>query len=227
MKNSVSLGSTEPSPSAAVATPTAAPALTPPAAAPASQEEARLLYSTAVRRLEGGDAAGLPDLRRAANLGLPQAQFHLANLYEDGKAGLPKDPVQARAWMSRAAAGGDSKAMFNLGLYFANGEGGEKDDRSAVAWFRRAADLGLHDAQFNLAVMHQNGRGAPKSAAEAYKWFLIAAASGDPGAKASADALRPELAPDALAAAERSAAAYRVQTGQAVAAPRTTVASAG
>ena len=185
-----------------------------------------MIYSTAVRRLEGGDVGGLPDLRRAATLGLPQAQFHLANLYEDGKAGLPKDPVQARAWMARAASGGDSKAMFNLGLDFANGEGGEKDDRAAVAWFRRAADLGLRDAQFNLAVMNQNGRGGPKSAAEAYKWFTIAAAAGDPGARASADALRPELAPDVLAAAERSAAAYRAQTGQAAAAPRT-VASAG
>ena len=40
------------------------------------------------------------------------------------------------------------------------------------------------------------------------------------GAKASADALRPELAPDVLAATERSAAAYRAQTGQAATAAR-------
>ena len=99
--------------------------------------------------------------------------------------------------------------MFNLGLFYANGDGGARDDREAVGWFRRAADIGLHDAQFNLAVMNQNGRGAPQSAAEAYKWFLIAAASGDTGAQASADALKPQIAPDALAAARRSAAAWK------------------
>ncbi len=193
---------------AAVAAPLRPEPVVEAAAAPPT---ARGLYNEAVRQLERGDAGGSDAMRRAADLGYGPAQFHLAKLYEDGAGGLKRDMAQARRWTERAARAGDPKAMFNLGLYLANGEGVARDDRAAVEWFRRAADGGVKDAQFNLAVMNQNGRGAAPSSAEAYKWFLIAAADGDAGARQSAESLRTSLSPDAQAAAERSAAAYRSQ----------------
>ena len=188
-----------------------ASAPTPTAAASATNTSGRTLYNEAVRELERGDHGALDTLKRAANLGYAPAQFHLGKLYEDGSNGVTKDLVLARRWTERAAKAGDAKAMFNYGLFLANGEGAARDDKSAVDWFRRAADGGVKDAQFNLAVMTQQGRGASANAAEAYKWYLIAAADGDMGARQGAEALKPSLSADAQAAAERSATAYRAQ----------------
>ena len=182
---------------------------TPPASATAAS--GRTLYNEAVRELERGDHGAVDVLKRSANLGYAPAQFHLGKLYEDGSNGVSKDLGQARRWTERAARGGDPKAMFNYGLYLANGEGVARDDRAAVDWFHRAADAGVKDAQFNLAVMIQQGRGASVNAADAYKWYLIAAADGDQGARQGAETLKPQLSADAQSAAERSATAYRAQ----------------
>ena len=195
---------------AAAPVPELAPAVAPVrAAAPAAS--GRALYNDAVRQMERGDRGGVETLRRAANLGYAPAQFHLGKLYEDGASGLSKDAAQARRWTERAARNGDAKAMFNYGLFLANGEGVSRDDKAAVDWFHRAADAGVKDAQFNLAVMTQQGRGAAANSADAYKWYLIAAADGDAGARQSADTLKPQLTADARTAAERSAAAFRAQ----------------
>jgi localization factor PodJL len=191
---------------AAISTPgaTGAGAATTPAAV-------RVLYSSAVRLIESGDLAGVNDLKKAANLGHPPAQFYLAKLYETGGAGLTKDLVEARRWTERAAENGDVSAMHNLGLYYYEGEAGAQDPAKAAQWFQRAANLGVKDSQYNLAMLYAKGYGVPKNTAEAYKWYLVAAAAGDQGAKDAAQALRPQLTPDSQAAAERAAAAFHVQ----------------
>ena len=193
--------------------------------APATAASGRVLYNEAVRELERGDRGAVEVLKRSANLGYAPAQFHLGKLYEDGADGVGKNLAEARRWTERAAHGGDPKAMFNYGLFLANGEGAARNDRAAVDWFHRAADAGVKDAQFNLAVMTQQGRGAAASAAEAYKWYLIAAADGDQGARQSAEALKPQLSADAQAAAERSATAYRAQLAATAAAAQMRTAS--
>ena len=167
------------------------------------------LYADGVRRVEGRDNRGLADIRRAADLGYGAAQFYLAKLYEDGRAGLPKDPIQARRWTERAAQSGERGAMHNLALYYYEGLGGEKNPAAAGQWFRRAAQLGLVDSQYNLAKLYEGGYGVAENPAEAYKWYLIAARSGDAESRAAADRLQPRLSPDAQDAAEHAAAAFR------------------
>jgi localization factor PodJL len=169
------------------------------------------LYSAAVRKIESGDAGGLDDLKKAANLGHAAAQFYLAKLYETGGAGLKKDLTEARRWTERAAQGGDVAAMHNLGLYYYEGEAGPQDSTKAAYWFHRAADQGVKDSQYNLALLYAKGMGVAQNPAEAYKWYLIAAAGGDDGAKSAAQAIRAQLSPETQAAAERSAAAFHAQ----------------
>jgi localization factor PodJL len=181
------------------------------APAPAPKVSASVLYSAAVRKIASGDASGVEDLKKAANLGQAAAQFYLGKLYETGGAGLSKDLTQARRWTERAADGGDVAAMHNLGLYYYEGEAGPQDPVKAAHWFRRAADAGVKDSQYNLALLYAKGMGVPQNAAEAYKWYLIAAAGGDEGAKGGAQALRAQLTPEAQAAAERAAAAFHAQ----------------
>ncbi|HVY33614.1 MAG TPA: peptidoglycan-binding protein [Caulobacteraceae bacterium] len=195
--------------------PDAAPVAAPP---PDSSD----IYNQAKDKIKANDPAGLDLMRKAANVGYAPAQFYMAKLYEDGDAGVKKDPAEARRWTQRAAEGGDPKAMHNLGLYYFHGDGGPKNVAQAATWFRRAADLGLVDSQYNLAQLYEEGLGVSQNPAEAYKWFLIAAKSGDGESKASADRLKGQLSVSAQQAADRAASAFRPES----AAPQAPVATA-
>ncbi len=187
-----------------------------------SADNAQALYDDGVRRIEANDRTGLDSLRKAANLGLPRAQFYLAKMYEVGGGGVKKDMAEARRWTERAATAGEPRAMHNLALYYYKGEGGERNSTKAASWFRRASDLGLVDSQFNLAQLYEGGWGVSQNPTEAYKWYLIAARSGDAASRARATALRAQLTAEGQRIAERSAVGFRSQA----AAPIQSVASA-
>lgn len=53
--------------------------------------------------------------RRAADLGLPEAQFMLGTCYLEGE-GMPKDTAEAARWWRLAANQGLPKAQFEMGL---------------------------------------------------------------------------------------------------------------
>lgn len=178
-------------------------------AAPAP--EAQTLYSAAVGQIEGGDNSGLDALRRSANLGYAPAQYYLANLYSDGKAGLKKNAPEARRWTERAAANGEPRAMHSLATYYYYGEGGPQNPAAAVDWFKKAANLGWVDSQFNLAVLNEKGLGVRQNPAEAYKWFVIAGRNGDEPSRAKAAELKKMLSPSELAAADRAVASFRAE----------------
>ena len=133
--------------------------------------------------LARGEANALPRLTGLADAGDPDAQLHLASLYETAKAGLPRDLAAARLWTRRAAGGGNRVAMHNLGLFLTEGDGGPRDVEEAAAWFRRAAERGVVDSQFNLGVLYESGRGVSRNLREAYRWFSIAANAGDLAAR--------------------------------------------
>jgi localization factor PodJL len=195
---------------------------TKPADAEPSAADLTKAYSAAVAKVSSGEADGVTSIRQLADQGYAPAQFYLSMLYQDGKAGLKKDPAQARHWTERAADGGDRAAMHNLALDDFQGVGGPRDPAAAAEWFRRAADLGLLDSQFNLAGLYEHGQGVSQNAAEAYKWYLIAAHAGDAEARTAALRLRAQLTPEARAVAERAAAAFTPTTP----APAATLASA-
>ncbi|MGH6955033.1 MAG: SEL1-like repeat protein, partial [Caulobacteraceae bacterium] len=190
--------------------PVAAVALTPSglgASPPAA--DLSVPYSAAVAKIEAGESGGLTALRKLADQGYAPAQFYLGEAYQDGKAGMKKDPVLSRQWLERAAEGGDRTAMHNLALDYHDGVGGPRNAAVAAEWFRRAADLGLLDSQFNLAAIYEHGDGVSQNLAEAYKWYLIAARTGDAGSKAAATRVAGELTPEARAVAERAAAEFQ------------------
>jgi TPR repeat protein len=100
--------------------------------------------------------------RKAAELGLPQAQDALRSL----------------------AGTGDLAAQNALGLTYEHGWGTIQIDAEAVRWYRQAAQRGFAPAQFNLGRMYAEGRGIVKNEAEALQWFSLAAEQGDPDARA-------------------------------------------
>lgn len=161
-------------------------------------------------RLEAQDfAAGADFVSRAAEQGLPAAQYRLAKLHERG-IGVPRDFTEARAWTERAANGGNVKAMHDLAVFYADGEGGPQSYAAAAEWFRKAADFGIVDSQYNLAVLYENGLGISPSQVEALYWYEVASANGDASAPGNVATLREALPLDQAQQAQRRAASWTV-----------------
>ena len=195
-------------PLAAVALATAPmPAAKPPAKL--AEPTATDLYQQALRKLSAQEPGGLALMTKAANEGYAPAEFHLGKLYENGEAGLVKDPAAARRWTERAAQAGEPRAMHNLALYYFDGVGGSKDLIEAADWFRKAAGAGVVDSQYNLGRLYEQGYGVQRDPAEAYKWYLVAARAGDQESKSAAEQLKASLSAQDLKAAERAAAAIQ------------------
>ena len=159
--------------------------------------------------LARGEANALPRLTGLADAGDPDAQLHLASLYETAKAGLPRDLAAARLWTRRAAGGGNRVAMHNLGLFLTEGDGGPRDVEEAAAWFRRAAERGVVDSQFNLGVLYESGRGVSRNLREAYRWFSIAANAGDLAAREKQVELEGRLSAAERAGLDRDSIAFQ------------------
>ncbi len=173
--------------------------------------DAKRVYEAAESQINAGEPSGLEAMKRAANLGYGPAQFFLAKLYEDGRSGVAKDEKEARRWTERAAQTGVALAEHNLGYYYFDGVGGVKDRNAAATWFRRAAEQGVVDSQYNLARLYELGEGVSQNSAEAYKWYLLAAAGGDQGAQRSADTLKRQLPPEAVALAQKFAQGFHAR----------------
>jgi hypothetical protein len=113
------------------------------ASASARAGDASALFREALRHDLDGSAADMRiavDLyRRAAEAGLPEAQFNMAVMLDSGR-GVKPDVAAAAVWYARAAAHGNRRAAFNLGQLYEAGEGVPKNPDLARAWFQ-ASDL--------------------------------------------------------------------------------------
>jgi localization factor PodJL len=182
----------------------------------ASKGDARSQTALAFSSIEGkrDPASALRWGLAAAKQGVPMAQYLVATLYQDG---AQADPRQAFAWFEAAALRGNVKAMHDLAIAYAEGQGTAHDPVRAAAWFNRAATQGYVDSQFDLAVLYERGDGVRQNPQAALKWYLIAAGAGDKqaGIRAaqlasempSADVTRAKTAADNFSPSERDQSA--------------------
>ncbi len=77
----------------------------------------------------------------AAQLGVPSAQFKLANAHFAG-AGVARDPAQALLWYSRAAQQGLPEAQHALGIMMIGGVAGPADPVEGYKWLLLAERAG-------------------------------------------------------------------------------------
>lgn len=147
--------------------------------------------------VEAGVPGALDTLKSLAEANHAQAQLYLAQLYDEGDAGLPQNPAEARRLTTTAAENGDVKAMHNLGVYLFRGEGGAQDLTGAAQWFGKAAAAGVVESQYNLGLLYQSGSGLPKDLVRARAWFERAAAKGDEQARKALSEMgpKPQLKP--------------------------------
>ena len=151
-------------------------------------------------------------LLKAAYQNHTQAQFELAQLYENGR-GLPEDAAAARRWYERAATEGHRQSMHMLAVLHARGDGGPRDFQQAAEWFERAANMGLTDSQYNLGVLYEQGNGVERDFGQAYFWYSLGARSGDDDAARRARAAAANLDPARIAELDARVADWRQTPG--------------
>lgn len=93
--------------------------------------------------------------KAAALAGKGDAQAALGSYFYEGGSVLAKNDVLARKWFEQGAIGGNSEAMFNLGVMMMKGEGGPVDQPKAWAWFKLAQAGGNQKATPALATLEQ------------------------------------------------------------------------
>ncbi len=113
---------------------------------PLRAEDANVWFNKAVQYdLNGtGDTTlAFAWYRRAAEAGMPEAEFNVAVMLDSGR-GVRPDLAEAAVWYAKAATHGNHRAAYNLGLLYEDGQGVPQNLDLAHAYF----------ADSNLAAAH-------------------------------------------------------------------------
>jgi TPR repeat protein len=132
-------------------------------------------------------------MARAAQAGFVTAMVGLADLHEQGRAGLKVDLAQSVQWHRRAAEAGSVDAQVALATAHYLGRGAPKDAALAARWFRIAAQAGDVGAMYLIASMLEQGDGVTRDLAEARYWYAAAARNGDEAAPGKVKELDAKL----------------------------------
>jgi hypothetical protein len=160
------------------------------AGSPEGQHRLAIVFAEGLAGTPRNETLAAELFEKAANAGHQRAQINLGLLYLRGQ-GVPRDLVQARAWLEKAAAKDDPYALYALGRAM------EQTDKTAVAdpvraadLFRRAAEKGHPYATLRYGLALQEGAGVKKDLTAAQNWLLAAQRAGVPeAALAMADSL--------------------------------------
>lgn len=187
--------------------------LTTPVQADASQASPVARYQLALEQISDGrleEASAL--IRRAAEQGLPVAQYRYGLMLERGE-GVTANRAEALEWMTRAAENGNHQAMQMAGMMYIMSDPTAANHVLAARWFEEAARHGMVTSQYNLALLYKDGFGVEQSPGDAYAWFLIAEANGDSDAGDYARTLRPDLTDAQRNEAETFAQSFEPSSG--------------
>ena len=141
-----------------------------------------LVYAQGEAGQPRNDQRAVELFTKAAELGNRRAQTNLGLLYLRGQ-GVPRDLVQARAWLEKAAAGDDPYALYALGRAMEESAPPAMADATrAVDLFRRAAEKGHPLAAVRYGMALAEGVGVRKDPPAGHRWLVRAQESGVPEA---------------------------------------------
>ena len=112
--------------------------------------------------------------RPVAEKGVPEIQFRIGDMYDNGQ-GVSRDVAEAARWYARAGTRGHIEAQYRLGKMYQDGRGVDRNTFEAKKRYGVAAEAGHTSAQYRLATFYRVGKGVPKDAAEAFGWYQRAA----------------------------------------------------
>ena len=159
------------------APPSHAPA--PQAAASAGQEPILAQANRALRSQNYSEALRL--YQQAADLGLPEGEYVLGNLYRQG-LGTPHDYAKAMDWYRKSTDQGFGPAFAGIGQLYHLGNGVPQDFAEARRWFQLAADKGSAFGSVGLGSLYLNGQGVPRDYEKALSYFREGADRNGPAA---------------------------------------------
>ncbi|MGQ0457810.1 MAG: tetratricopeptide repeat protein [Hyphomicrobium sp.] len=95
------------------------------------------------------------------------AMINLANLFQQGQ-GVTEDQKKATALVMQAAAAGDARAQYEIGIAYEKGHTVERNIKAAAGWLKKSAEQNYSDGQFAYGVMLATGygKGLDKATAE-------------------------------------------------------------
>lgn len=148
--------------------------------------------------LPKNEIAGERLVEIAAKAGFAEAQATMGTIrLKPYITEITDDPEEALGWYERAAAQGNARAMFNLGMFYVQlGARIRRTDAArATDLFRRCAETTLSSqCVFAYATSLDYGMGTPRDPVKAYALYSMAALAGDrPKAQQRRDELGPKL----------------------------------
>lgn len=125
-----------------------------------------------------------------------------ANPFDTMRPNTQVNQVQSKTQTSqkvmyakRAAAQGNARAQFDLGLMYAKGEGVVKNEKLAFNYFHKAARNNHAEAKFYMGLSFSQGRGVKKQSQLARYWFKLAVKAGHQKAMAHLASIEKTLRP--------------------------------
>src|SRR5690606_29526735 len=115
---------------------------------------------------------------RAAEAGLADAQYAMAQALSTGFGGRERDETEARRYLELAARQNYDTAQLDLGTWLVEGRGGEADPEAGFGWLKRAAEGGNVAAQNRLAKLYRAGVGTDADPVAAAAWHVLARRAG-------------------------------------------------
>lgn len=113
-------------------------------------------------------------IRRSAEAGYDEAQFALAQMYEEG-IGVKADIVNAIKWYTEASNNGHLSSQFTLASLYEEGLKVEKNTNLAIKYFQLAASQNDLFSIYKLAVIYETGSGLDKDYSKAIALYESAA----------------------------------------------------
>ena len=142
----------------------------------AQSKNALAFYTLGMMEIEGknSDSKANPTdaavyFESAANLGLKEAQYRLALLYDLGE-GVPQDKRTALNWMLLAAAQGDIDAIFAAAVWLERGYSGRPELYMALNLYEDAAKAGHQNAITTLISLYAGGSEVPANLDRSNYW---------------------------------------------------------
>jgi flagellar biosynthesis GTPase FlhF len=120
---------------------------------------------------------------KLAQKGNAEAQFKVGEMYETGR-GVEKNMVEAKRWITRAAAQGNEAANWKLLYYDLQNNGVTAANKPKLAELQQAAKGGNGVAQYYVGLMHSRGVGLRRNSTVALDWLGKASTLGVTAAEA-------------------------------------------
>lgn len=116
-------------------------------------------------------------LRKAAEMGVPEACWHLGMHYKIG-IGVEQDLNQAFRWFNIAAEKEHPSAMYEIGQMYLSGTVVENNDKKGYEYLQKASKY-LPEAMGRLGHCYSNGLGCQQDYTKALECYTIAANAGN------------------------------------------------